>query len=47
MKLYSAKQIYKADQISIKKEEITSDELMERAALQLFNWIHFRRKQWG
>lgn len=42
MKLYSAKQIYKADQISIKKEEITSDELMERAALQLFNWIHLR-----
>ena len=42
MKLYSAKQIYKADQISIKKEEIVSNELMERAALQLFNWIHLR-----
>ena len=42
MKLYSTKQIYKADQISIKKEKIVSDELMERAALQLFNWIHLR-----
>ncbi|APQ16274.1 bifunctional ADP-dependent NAD(P)H-hydrate dehydratase/NAD(P)H-hydrate epimerase [Maribacter hydrothermalis] len=42
MKLYSTKQIYKADQISIKKEEIVSNELMERAALQLFNWIHLR-----
>ncbi len=42
MKLYNAKQIYKADQISIEKEEIVSDELMERAALQLFNWIHLR-----
>lgn len=42
MKLYSAKQIYKADQISIKKEEIESNELMERAALQLFNWMHLR-----
>ena len=42
MKLYSTKQIYKADQISIKKEEFVSSELMERAALQLFNWIHLR-----
>ena len=42
MKLYNAKQIYKADQISIKKEEIVSSELMERAAIQLFNWIHLR-----
>ena len=42
MKLYSAEQIYKADQISIKKEEIGSNELMERAALQLFNWMHLR-----
>ncbi|WP_424001385.1 NAD(P)H-hydrate dehydratase [Maribacter sp. IgM3_T14_3] len=42
MKLYSAKQIYKADQISIKKQEIGSNELMERAALQLFNWMHLR-----
>ena len=42
MKLFSAEQIYKADQVTIKKQEITSDELMERAALQLFNWIHLR-----
>lgn len=42
MKLFSAKQIYKADQITIKQQGITSDELMERAALKLFNWLHFR-----
>lgn len=42
MKLFSAKQIYKADQFTIKKQGITSDALMERAALQLFNWMHLR-----
>ncbi|WP_419212113.1 NAD(P)H-hydrate dehydratase [Maribacter sp. X9] len=42
MKLFSAKQIYKADQITVKKQGITGDELMERAALQLFNWMHLR-----
>ncbi len=44
MKLFSAKQIYSADQVTIKKQGITSDELMERAALQLFNWMHLRMK---
>lgn len=44
MKLFNAKQIYKADQITIKQQGITSDELMERAAIQLFNWLHFRLK---
>lgn len=42
MKLFSAKQIYQADQVTIKKQGITSDELMERAAVQLFNWMHLR-----
>ncbi|SNR39346.1 yjeF C-terminal region, hydroxyethylthiazole kinase-related/yjeF N-terminal region [Maribacter sedimenticola] len=42
MKLFSAKQIYKADQITTKKQGIAGEELMERASLQLFNWMHLR-----
>ena len=42
MKIYSADQIYKADKATIKKQGITSDELMERAALQLFRWLDMR-----
>lgn len=42
MKLLSAKQIYAADKFTIKKQQIKSEELMERAAVQLFNWLHLR-----
>lgn len=42
MKLFSAEQIYSADKFTIKKQKITSDELMERAAIQIFNWMHLR-----
>ncbi len=42
MKLFSAKQIYSADKFTIEKQKITSDELMERAAVQIFNWMHLR-----
>lgn len=42
MKLFSAEQIYSADKFTIDKQKITSDELMERAAIQIFNWIHLR-----
>ncbi len=42
MKLFSAKQIYTADKFTIKKQRITSDGLMERAAIQIFNWMHLR-----
>ncbi len=42
MKIFSANQIYAADKATIKKQNITSDELMERAATQLFNWLHLR-----
>ncbi len=42
MKLFNADQIYAADKFTIKKQQITSDELMERAAVQIFNWIHLR-----
>ncbi len=42
MKLFNAKQIYAADKFTIKKQEISSDDLMERSAVQIFNWIHKR-----
>ena len=42
MKILSAKQIYQADEFTIKKQQITSDSLMERAALGIFNWMHER-----
>ncbi|NAS12117.1 NAD(P)H-hydrate dehydratase [Poritiphilus flavus] len=42
MKIFDAKQIYAADSFTIQKQQITSDELMERASLQLFHWLHQR-----
>lgn len=42
MKLFSAEQIYSADKFTIEKQKITSDELMERSAIQIFNWMHLR-----
>ncbi|MBT8236962.1 MAG: NAD(P)H-hydrate epimerase, partial [Bacteroidia bacterium] len=42
MKIFSGKQIYEADKFTIKKQNISSDVLMERAAMQLFHWLHSR-----
>ncbi len=42
MKIFSGKQIYDADKFTIEKQQITSEQLMERAAIQIFNWIHSR-----
>ena len=42
MKVFNAAQIYKADTFTIEKQQITSDALMERAATQIFNWMHVR-----
>ncbi|NDV15804.1 NAD(P)H-hydrate dehydratase [Muricauda sp. TY007] len=42
MKIFNAHQIYQADKSTIQKEGIKSDELMERAATQLFEWMHSR-----
>lgn len=42
MKLFSGQQIYAADKFTIEKQEISSDVLMERSAVQIFNWIHMR-----
>ncbi len=42
MKLFSGEQIYAADKFTIEKQRISSDVLMERSAVQIFNWIHTR-----
>jgi len=42
MKIFSAEQIYAADEFTIQKQGIASDALMERAAIQIFNWLHMR-----
>lgn len=42
MKILSAQQVYKADKFTMEKQNISSDQLMERAAMRLFEWIHHR-----
>ncbi len=42
MKILTAEQLSEADKITIKKQDITSKELMERAATLVFNEIHNR-----
>ncbi|NND16078.1 MAG: NAD(P)H-hydrate dehydratase [Eudoraea sp.] len=42
MKIFSGSQIYEADKFTIKKQNISSDVLMERASMQLFQWLHSR-----
>ncbi len=44
MKIFNAQQIYKADEFTIEKQQITSDQLMENAAIGLFNWMHDKLK---
>lgn len=40
MKILDSRQIYQADKFTIEKNQISGAVLMERAAEQLFNWIH-------
>ncbi|WP_026753489.1 bifunctional ADP-dependent NAD(P)H-hydrate dehydratase/NAD(P)H-hydrate epimerase [Sediminibacter sp. Hel_I_10] len=42
MKIFSKAQIYEGDQLTAKKQNISSTELMERAGTQIFNWLHVR-----
>ena len=42
MKFFTAEQIYAADKFTIEKQQISSNDLMERAAIQIFNWLHLR-----
>ncbi len=42
MNIFSAAQLYEADAITTERQGITSTDLMERAASQIFNWLHTR-----
>ena len=42
MKIFSSEQLYQADKTTVEKQNITSEELMERAGVQIFNWLHRR-----
>jgi len=42
MKIFSKEQIYEGDKLTIAKQGISSNELMERAGTQIFNWLHMR-----
>ncbi len=44
MKLFSANQFYDADAFTIKKQDISSHDLMERAGNECFNWLHQKLK---
>ncbi|UOB17233.1 NAD(P)H-hydrate dehydratase [Abyssalbus ytuae] len=40
MKILSREQVYEADKVTAQNQNISSDELMERAGTGVFNWIH-------
>ncbi|KAB1071392.1 NAD(P)H-hydrate dehydratase [Tamlana haliotis] len=42
MKIFSKDQIYLGDKLTSGRQKISSVELMERAGLQIFNWMHMR-----
>ncbi len=44
MKIFSAEQLYKADAITVENQKISSSELMERAGVEVFNWLHKKMK---
>jgi len=42
MKIFTSKQIYDAAKFTIDKQQLVSDDLMERAAERIFSWVHSR-----
>lgn len=42
MKIFSKEQIYSGDKITTERQNISSTDLMERAGVKIFNWIHAR-----
>ena len=42
MKIFSTEQLYEADKTTVEKQQITSEDLMERAGTQIFQWLHQR-----
>jgi hydroxyethylthiazole kinase-like uncharacterized protein yjeF len=44
MKIFSKEQIYQGDQLTVDRQNISSTDLMERAGVQIFNWMNLRMK---
>ena len=44
MKIFSKEQIYQGDQLTVDRQKISSTDLMERAGVQIFNWMNLRMK---
>ena len=42
MKIFSKSQIYEGDNVTVQRQNISSTDLMERAGVQIFNWLHLR-----
>ena len=42
MKIFSKEQIYEGDKLTTERQNISSTDLMERAGIGIFNWIHSR-----
>ncbi|GGI57620.1 NAD(P)H-hydrate dehydratase [Winogradskyella haliclonae] len=42
MKVFSKEQIYEGDKVTEERQKLPPSELMERAGLQIFNWMHMR-----
>ena len=42
MKIFSREQIYQGDKTTEERHELPPAKLMERAGLQIFNWMHAR-----
>lgn len=42
MKIFSKEHIYEADKRTVASQNITSTDLMERAGIEVFNWLHGR-----
>jgi hydroxyethylthiazole kinase-like uncharacterized protein yjeF len=42
MKIFNSEQLSKADKVSMEKQGVDSVDLMERAAVKLFHWLHGR-----
>ncbi|MGR7814128.1 NAD(P)H-hydrate dehydratase [Lacinutrix undariae] len=42
MKILSKEQVYEGDQLTAERQNISSTDLMERAGVQIFNWLHLR-----
>lgn len=42
MKIFSREQIYEADHITVQRQNSSMTDLMERAGIEVFNWMHSR-----